>query len=122
MVPVIKLKGIKNKIYQVPVPVPFFVTFFYNFYIGTGTGNRYCNEVFFYNMALVLATSNTYRPLKQQWRKVVSKWKEECTRDGKEYATLPKQIFPFLLKQLLEYDFQQPIISGFEATGIYPIR
>lgn len=73
-------------------------------------------------MAPVLANLNTYRPLKQHWRKVVSNWKEACTRDGREYATLPKQVFPYLLKQLMEYNFEQPIISGFEATGIYPIR
>ncbi len=43
-------------------------------------------------------------------------------RAGKEYSTLPKNIFPSLLKKLMENDFEKAIISGFEATGIYPTR
>jgi len=46
--------------------------------------------------------------------------REDCAREGKEYGTLPKTVFPTLLKNLLEYDFTEAIISGFEATGICP--
>lgn len=40
---------------------------------------------------------------------------------GINYATLPKKEFPGLLLQLLEKDYSASIISGFEATGLYPL-
>lgn len=52
----------------------------------------------------------------------MNQWKEDCVREGGEYSTLPKQVFPSLLKKLLACDFRKAIVSGFEATGIYPTR
>lgn len=56
------------------------------------------------------------------WRKIVNKWREEAVMTGKEFSTLPKHIFPSLLKQLMQHDYTKAIISGFEATGIFPTR
>ncbi len=61
-----------------------------------------------------------FGPLKQHWRKVLTNWKIECTREGREYATIPKEIFPMLVGKLLERDFSSAIISGFAATGVHP--
>ena len=41
-------------------------------------------------------------------------------RTGRNFATLPKQEFPILLRQLMEKDFSNSIRSGFESCGIYP--
>lgn len=49
-------------------------------------------------------------------------WKEDCDRNNSSCATLPKKVFPSLLKALLEKDFGSSIISGFETTGIYPFN
>jgi hypothetical protein len=58
--------------------------------------------------------------MKRRWREVLSEWKEQTTREGKNYASIPKQCFPGLLKKVLEKDFGPAIRSGFEATGLYP--
>lgn len=39
---------------------------------------------------------------------------------GLNFATLPKKEFPGLLLQLLQKDYSTSIVSGFEATGLYP--
>jgi hypothetical protein len=63
-----------------------------------------------------------FGPMKRHWReKVLSAWKEECERKGENFATIPKQVFPTLLKELLESkDYGPAIRSGFETTGLYP--
>jgi hypothetical protein len=30
--------------------------------------------------------------MKRRWREVLSEWKEETTREGKNYASIPKQV------------------------------
>jgi len=62
-----------------------------------------------------------FGPMKRHWReKVLSAWKEECERKGENFATIPKQVFPTLLKELLESkDYGPAIRSGFETTGLY---
>lgn len=63
-----------------------------------------------------------FSPLKKQWRRVLTGWKEDCVKGGKEFATLPKQEFPSLLVKLLEKDYGPAITAGFEACGIYPLN
>lgn len=62
-----------------------------------------------------------FSPLKAEWKRLLREWKEECVRKGKAYATIPKEVFPKLLKKLLEKDFSNSIRSGFATCGIYPI-
>lgn len=62
-----------------------------------------------------------YAPLKRQWRETLTEWKKTL---GKNQATLPKHVFPSLLANLLESmdpRLKPNMISGFSATGIYPI-
>ena len=33
-----------------------------------------------------------FAPVKKEWRQVLCNWKEEMTADGKNYATIPKQV------------------------------
>jgi hypothetical protein len=33
-----------------------------------------------------------FGPMKRQWREVLTRWKEECVRDGRNFATIPKQV------------------------------
>lgn len=63
-----------------------------------------------------------FAPMKTEWKKILRHWKDSCERQGKSYPTLPKQAFPKLLRQLLEKDYSQSIISGFEATGLVPLN
>jgi hypothetical protein len=58
--------------------------------------------------------------MKRRWREVLTSWKEECVRHGRNYATIPKHCFPGLLRQLLEKDFGPSMRSGFESTGLIP--
>jgi len=60
--------------------------------------------------------------MKKWWRSIVGDWKEKSARLGKNFATLPKQEFPSLLKQLLDKDYKKAIISGFECTGLFPLN
>lgn len=59
--------------------------------------------------------------MKRKWRQVLSDWKEECEKTGRNYATLVKQAFPSLLKKLLEKDYSNSIISGFATCGLFPL-
>jgi hypothetical protein len=33
-----------------------------------------------------------FGPMKRRWREVLTAWKEQCARDGTNYATIPKQV------------------------------
>ena len=64
---------------------------------------------------------SVFAPLKKYWRDVLTNWKKT---DGRLNATLPKEWFPRLLKQLLNR--LKPTIdvnlqSGFRKCGIYPL-
>lgn len=63
---------------------------------------------------------SVFAPLKKAWREILTRWKNDCRAMGEEYGTLPKKIFPVLLNQLMQRDFHTAIVSGFEATGIFP--
>lgn len=65
---------------------------------------------------------SVFAPMKKWWRQIVGVWKEETARQNKNFATLPKQEFPGLLKQLLDKDYKKAIISGFECTGLFPLN
>lgn len=59
-----------------------------------------------------------FRPLKMEWRKVLTTWKE------KNRGVLPKSEFPKLLRITLEtvgYKESKNAIAGFKASGIYPL-
>jgi DDE superfamily endonuclease len=61
-----------------------------------------------------------FGPMKTRWRTILADWKEDCAKQEKNYNTIPKQVFPKLLKELLEKDFGPAIRAGFEASGLYP--
>jgi len=65
---------------------------------------------------------SVFGPMKRHWREnVLSAWKDECERKGENFATIPKQVFPTLLKELLtSKDYGPAIQIGFETTGLYP--
>jgi hypothetical protein len=65
---------------------------------------------------------SVFAPMKKWWRQILSAWKEDCARINKNFATLPKQEFPALLKQLMEKDYQKAIVSGFESCGLFPLN
>ena len=62
-----------------------------------------------------------FAPIKDKWKQVLRGWKLECDQNDTSYATLPKKVFPSLLKATLEKDYSESIRSGFEATGLYPV-
>ena len=62
-----------------------------------------------------------FAPMKDKWKQVLRGWKLECDQNDTSYATLPKKVFPSLLKATLEKDYSESIRSGFEATGLYPV-
>ena len=62
-----------------------------------------------------------FRPLKSHWLALLEKWK---IKEHYNVASLPKNEFPAMLKQLREKmapNARQNIESGFEASGIYPL-
>jgi len=61
-----------------------------------------------------------FRPLKTQWQNILNEWK---SGGGRRSATVSKDKFPQLLKQLLVAIGAKEgdnIRSGFRKTGIYP--
>ena len=65
---------------------------------------------------------SVFGPMKTRWRTILNDWKDECAASGDNHATIPKQVFPRLLKELLQKDFGPAIRSGFEASGLYPFN
>jgi hypothetical protein len=63
-----------------------------------------------------------FGPMKRLWRTILSNKKEEGMRAGENFASIPKQQFPGLLKQLMDHDFSDAIRSGFESCGLYPFN
>lgn len=64
-----------------------------------------------------------FRPLKYKWKQTIEQWKQ--TESGKTVATLPKDLFPRLLKKVLdslEDNTASNIISGFRKAGICPLN
>lgn len=64
-----------------------------------------------------------FRPLKIKWRQVLTEWKQ--SESGKSVATLPKDMFPRLLKKalvILEENVSENMKAGFRKAGIYPIN
>jgi hypothetical protein len=33
-----------------------------------------------------------FAPMKKRWRALITEWKDECSRNGTNYATIPKQV------------------------------
>ena len=63
---------------------------------------------------------SVFGPIKIRWQTILNEWKDECAARGDNYASIPKQEFPKLLKELLQKDFGPAIRAGFEASGLYP--
>lgn len=60
-----------------------------------------------------------FRPLKINWRKVLTEWKK-----NRRSSNLPKDQFPTLLSNVFERgqpEFRQNILSGFKKCGIVPL-
>lgn len=61
-----------------------------------------------------------YGPMKREWRKILTSWKEK----NKSLTSLPKDQFPKLLKELVDFLYVEKktnMISGFKKTGIIPL-
>jgi hypothetical protein len=46
---------------------------------------------------------SVFGPMKKRWRTILNDWKEECTANGDNYASIPKQVrvptVPYLLER-----------------------
>ncbi|CAG4981887.1 unnamed protein product [Parnassius apollo] len=63
-----------------------------------------------------------FRPVKIAWRNILFTWKKS---EGRVMPTIPKNVFPKLLKQLLnkmEPNTKQNILAGFMKAGISPLN
>ena len=58
-----------------------------------------------------------FGPVKRSWRKILDSWRKESRVKG----TIPKSIFPSLLKRLYDSLQTSNLVSGFQACGIYPL-
>jgi len=64
-----------------------------------------------------------FRPIKVSWRQILEMWKK--TGAGRKQATVPKDVFPSLLKELTETTKERAsenIKAGFEKCGIVPLN
>lgn len=62
-----------------------------------------------------------FAPMKKAWRTILTTWKE--SKSGSKFTTIPKDMFPTLLKELMESlkeNQANNLKSGFEKCGIYP--
>ena len=58
-----------------------------------------------------------FRGLKQSWRSILLKWRVESRIKG----AIPKEHLPTILNKLNNTLRSEALISGFRATGIYPM-
>ena len=58
-----------------------------------------------------------FRPLQIKWCKILNDWK---TNHPKE-SSVPKTVFPRLLKELTNELNKENLLSGFKKCGIYPL-
>ena len=56
-----------------------------------------------------------FRPIKQEWRKILQQWRKESRVKG----GIPKNHFPRLLSQLYNHLKGDNLVSVFRATGIF---
>lgn len=64
-----------------------------------------------------------FAPMKKAWRNILTKWKESS--EGSKYTTIPKDLLPTLLKELLsslKENGEHNLKSGFEKCGIFPLN
>ena len=59
-----------------------------------------------------------FRGVKQQWRDILSKWRIE----SRVRCAIPKEHFPTLISRLWAMLKPENLLSGFRATGIFPIN
>jgi len=65
----------------------------------------------------------SFAPMKKVWRNILTKWKESIS--GSKYSTVPKDLFPTLLSELInniKANAGQNLISGFKKCGIFPFN
>lgn len=63
-----------------------------------------------------------FRPMKMAWRDILFTWKKS---EGRIMPTIPKNVFPKLLKKLIEKmepNTKQNILAGFRKAGISPLN
>ena len=60
-----------------------------------------------------------FGPLKRQWRRIIDEWRS--TPSGKKHTTLPKGMFPSMLKKLVETLNTENLVAGFRACGLSPV-
>lgn len=87
---------------------------------------KLCNEK---NIKFIFLPSNSthltqpldvafFRPMKMTWRKILEEWKKG---PGRGEASVPKDRFPGLLKQLCDSLKEDNVVSGFRKCGIVPL-
>lgn len=59
-----------------------------------------------------------FGPLKQAWRSILEKWKQG---PGRMEASLPKDKFPPLLKDLCASLKESNVLAGFKKCGVFPL-
>ena len=63
-----------------------------------------------------------FHPLKVEWRKILNEFRK--TKVGQKETSIPKNVFPTLLKKLierLERNGKTNVVSGFRKCGIFPL-
>lgn len=64
-----------------------------------------------------------FAPMKKVWWNILTKWKE--SKSGSKYSTIPKDLFPTLLNELInniKANAGQNLVSGFKKCGIFPFN
>jgi len=64
-----------------------------------------------------------FAPMIKVWRNILTKWKE--SKSGSKYSTIPKDLFPTLLNELInniKANAGQNLVSGFNKCGIFPFN
>ena len=59
-----------------------------------------------------------FQPAKRIWRAILEQWRKESRLKG----SVPKEVFPALLKRLCDKLLPQNLVSGFRATGLCPLN
>ena len=59
-----------------------------------------------------------FAPLKRKWRQLLNSWKSAHPKE----STVPKTVFPKLLKELVGEMNKENLVSGFKKCGIYPLN
>ena len=100
--------------------------------IGDNLSSHFSSEVLRlcgrYNIKFICLPANStdktqpldvafFRPLKIKWSKILNAWKSSHLKEN----TVPKSVFPKLLKDLVGDLNEENLVNGFKKCGIYPL-